>query len=96
MLLRRFALCSFPSTRAAVLQRVYFSIDANKTDGLIKNNWTREEISEIYNRPLINLIYDAASVHRKFHDPQQVQKATLLSIKTGGKFSRSFQFPSMP
>ncbi len=85
MLLRRFVASSFHLTRFEGLQRVNFSIEANKTDGLIRNNWTREEISDIYNRPLINLIYDAATVHRMFHDPQQVQKATLLSIKTGGK-----------
>eukprot|EP00960_Hanusia_phi_P030491 748651-Hanusia_phi.AAC.2 len=44
----------------------------------------KEEVAEIYNRPLINLIFDAASVHRKFHNPREVQQATLLSIKTGG------------
>jgi hypothetical protein len=85
MLLRRVGTSSFHLARVEVLQRVYFSIEAKKTDVLIRNNWTREEISDIYNRPLVNLIYDAATVHRMFHDPQQVQKATLLSIKTGGK-----------
>jgi biotin synthase-like enzyme len=84
MLLRRFASSSFHLARVEGLQRVYFSIKAKKNDVLIRNNWTREEISDIYNRPLINLVYDAATVHRMFHDPQQVQKATLLSIKTGG------------
>ena len=63
------------------------SFSVSKLDGLIRNDWTREEIGEIYNRPLINLIFDAATVHRRFHDPQQVQKATLLSIKTGGILS---------
>jgi hypothetical protein len=62
----------------------YASFSTSKSDAVIKNDWTRDEIAEIYNRPLINLIFDAATVHRKFHDPQQVQKATLLSIKTGG------------
>ena len=45
---------------------------------------TREEIREIYNKPLINLIYEAAQVHRAHHDPQEVQVSTLVSIKTGG------------
>jgi biotin synthase len=44
----------------------------------------REEIDEIYNRPLIELLYDAATVHRMHHNPREVQQATLLSIKTGG------------
>ncbi|SKC56702.1 biotin synthase BioB [Ohtaekwangia koreensis] len=50
----------------------------------IRNNWTREEIAAIYNKPVLELIYQAASVHREFHDPQEVQVCTLLSVKTGG------------
>ena len=38
----------------------------------------------LYARPLLDLVFDAASVHRRFHDPRQVQQCTLLSIKTGG------------
>ncbi|EEB06874.1 biotin synthase [Schizosaccharomyces japonicus yFS275] len=51
---------------------------------LVRNNWTREEIREIYKKPLLNLVYDAATVHRQFHDPSKIQQCTLLSIKTGG------------
>ncbi len=51
---------------------------------MIKNNWTREEITEIYNTPVLDLIYRAATVHRQNHDPQEVQVCTLLSVKTGG------------
>ena len=50
----------------------------------IRYDWTKEEILEIYNRPLIDLIYEAATVHRQHHDPTDVQVSTLLSIKTGG------------
>ena len=49
-----------------------------------KHNWTREEIIAIYNKPLMDLLYEAASIHRKNHDPNVVQVSTLLSIKTGG------------
>lgn len=49
-----------------------------------KHNWTKEEIIEVYNKPLMELLYDAASIHRKNHDPNVVQVSTLLSIKTGG------------
>lgn len=49
-----------------------------------KHDWTKEEIIEIYNKPLMELLYDAASIHRKNHDPNVVQVSTLLSIKTGG------------
>lgn len=49
-----------------------------------KHNWKKEEILEIYNKPLMELLYEAATVHRKYHDPNTVQVSTLLSIKTGG------------
>lgn len=50
----------------------------------IRNDWTREEISQIYNLPIMDLIYTAATVHRQFHDPNEIQVCTLLSVKTGG------------
>jgi biotin synthase len=50
----------------------------------IRNNWTREEIAAIYNMPVLDLMYKAATVHREFNDPQEVQVCTLLSVKTGG------------
>jgi len=49
-----------------------------------RNDWTREEIAAIYNTPVLELIYQAAGVHRHFHDPGEVQVCTLLSVKTGG------------
>ncbi|TAE09356.1 MAG: biotin synthase BioB [Bacteroidetes bacterium] len=50
----------------------------------IRNNWTRAEVAEIYNSPLLELIYQAQTVHRQYNNPQEVQVCTLLSIKTGG------------
>lgn len=50
----------------------------------IRNTWTKEEISEIYNSPLLDLIYRAATVHRENKDYSEVQISSLLSIKTGG------------
>jgi biotin synthase len=51
---------------------------------MIRNNRTIEEIKDIYNTPLLSLIYTAATVHREYHDTAEVQVCTLLSIKTGG------------
>ncbi len=51
---------------------------------MTKHDWTKEEILEIYNKPLMELLYEAATVHRNYHDPNAVQVSTLLSIKTGG------------
>jgi len=51
---------------------------------VIKNTWTRDEIAAIYNSPILDLIYRAATVHREFNDASEVQVCTLLSVKTGG------------
>lgn len=50
----------------------------------IRHNWTREEIKEIYERPLLSLVLDAAIVHKQNHVFGEVQISSLLSIKTGG------------
>ncbi|MCS7017813.1 MAG: biotin synthase BioB [Cytophagales bacterium] len=60
------------------------SISSHPSVGTIRNDWTVEEIREIYFSPLLELIYRAATVHRLYHDPQEVQICTLLSVKTGG------------
>jgi biotin synthase len=51
---------------------------------MIRKNWTIEEIQEIYELPLLELVYLAASVHRKYNNTAEVQVCTLLSVKTGG------------
>lgn len=51
---------------------------------VIRNTWTRDEITEIYNTPVLELIYRAATVHREYHEAGEVQVCTLLSVKTGG------------
>ena len=51
---------------------------------ITKHNWTTPEIIAIYNKPMMDLLYEAASIHREHHDPNVVQVSTLLSIKTGG------------
>jgi biotin synthase len=50
----------------------------------LRTDWTRAEIADIYNSPVLDLVYRAATVHRQHHDPQEVQVCTLLSVKTGG------------
>jgi biotin synthase len=51
---------------------------------MIRKDWTREQIAAIYHSPILDLIYQGASVHRQYHNPQEVQVCTLLSVKTGG------------
>ena len=51
---------------------------------VIRYNWQKSEIREIYDTPFLELIYQAASVHRQFHDSKKIQVCKLISIKTGG------------
>jgi biotin synthase len=46
--------------------------------------WTKQEILDIYNTPLMELMYKAAEVHKANHKVGEVQVSSLLSIKTGG------------
>lgn len=50
----------------------------------MRHDWTIAEIKDIYNTPLLELVYRAATVHRKYNETAEVQVCTLLSIKTGG------------
>ncbi|GAB4257486.1 MAG: biotin synthase BioB [Vicingaceae bacterium] len=50
----------------------------------MSKNWTKQEILDIYNKPLMELVYEAATIHRKYHDASKIQVSSLISIKTGG------------
>lgn len=43
-----------------------------------------QDVKTLYHRPLLDLVYEAAGVHRANHDHHEMQLCTLLSIKTGG------------
>jgi biotin synthase len=51
---------------------------------ITRHNWSKDEIIAIYNKPLMELLYEAATIHRENHDPNVVQISTLISLKTGG------------
>ena len=50
----------------------------------VRNNWTFEEVKEIYQSPVLELIVRAANVHKEYQATAEVQVCTLLSVKTGG------------
>lgn len=50
----------------------------------MKKNWTTQEILDIYNLPFLDLVFKAATIHRKYHDANKVQISSLISVKTGG------------
>jgi biotin synthase len=49
-----------------------------------RNDWTRDEIADLFALPFTELIFRAAEVHRAHHDSARIELCTLLSIKTGG------------
>ncbi|KAF8740675.1 hypothetical protein AX14_007806 [Amanita brunnescens Koide BX004] len=57
---------------------------ATSSPNATRHTWKREEIQKIYDGPLLDLVYRAASVHREHHDPNKIQLCTLMNIKTGG------------
>lgn len=59
---------SSPVARHAVAQRV----------------WTVAEVQALLELPFSELMFQAQTMHRAHFDPNQVELATLLSVKTGG------------
>ncbi|MCP3729030.1 biotin synthase BioB [Sphingomonas sp. MG17] len=51
---------------------------------MTRTDWTRDEIAALFDLPFMELVYQAATVHRATFAPNEVQLSTLLSIKTGG------------
>lgn len=49
----------------------------------IRHDWTREEVLTLFEKPLLDLLFQAQTIHRQCFTPNTVQLSTLLSIKTG-------------
>lgn len=49
-----------------------------------RKTWTKTEAQAIHDQPLMDLLFQAQTVHRANFDPNKVQMSKLLSIKTGG------------
>ncbi|MCH2038091.1 MAG: biotin synthase BioB, partial [Rickettsiales bacterium] len=49
----------------------------------IRYDWSEDEIVALFELPFNDLVFKAASIHRLFFNPNEVQVSTLLSIKTG-------------
>ena len=50
----------------------------------VRHDWTRAEVLALFDRPLMDLLFEAQAVHRRFHTANELQLSQLLSIKTGG------------
>jgi|SRR5579871_598225 len=51
---------------------------------MARHDWTIPEIEAVYTTPLLELIFQAQSIHRAHHRAGEIQGCMLLSIKTGG------------
>jgi len=49
-----------------------------------RHDWTRAQAEALYDLPFADLIFRSQSIHRRNFDPNRVEIASLLSIKTGG------------
>jgi biotin synthase len=49
-----------------------------------RHDWTLEEVEGLLELPLVELVFRAAEVHRRWFDPTELQISQLLSVKTGG------------
>ncbi|MDN3398157.1 biotin synthase BioB [Psychrobacter sp. APC 3426] len=48
-----------------------------------QNTYSREDIAQLFDLPLMDLLLQAQTIHRKHFSANEVQISTLLSIKTG-------------
>lgn len=55
--------------------------DPSGTD--VRHDWTIDEVRALFRLPFNDLLFQAQTVHRRYHDANAVQVSTLLSIKTG-------------
>jgi biotin synthase len=58
-------------------------VDNSSTAEARRGRPSRDEVAALFARPLLDLVFDAQSVHRLHFDPNTVQVSTLLSVKTG-------------
>lgn len=63
-------------------QTVQSTVQFTKNQG-VRHNWTREEVSALFDLPFNDLLFQAQVVHRQYFNPNHVQVSTLCSIKTG-------------
>jgi biotin synthase len=58
--------------------------EGNDTTARPRHDWSGSEAERLYALPFADLVFRAQTVHRQNFDPNHVETASLLSIKTGG------------
>ncbi|KAF8168287.1 biotin synthase, BioB [Crassisporium funariophilum] len=75
---------TLPSRHLPLVRALATAAPSRPANSVTRHNWRKEEIQEIYDTPLLDLVFRSAAVHRQHQDPSKVQLCTLMNIKTGG------------
>jgi biotin synthase len=67
-----------------MVQAAEMTRNDSRTIDSIRHDWGRAEAEALYDLPFADLMFQAQSIHRRNFDPNHVETASLLSIKTGG------------
>ena len=54
-----------------------------KINNTLRHDWASDEAKSLIDQPLLDLIYQAQTIHRSNFPKNEIQKSKLLSIKTG-------------
>ncbi len=73
-----------PTTIDRSRHQIMGQMEARPAPAPVRTDWSVDELVAIYETPLLDLIDRASQVHRQNHDPREIQRASLFSIKTGG------------
>ncbi|MFM1859724.1 MAG: biotin synthase [Pseudomonadota bacterium] len=57
---------------------------SSRPDETQLRNWNTQAVVDLFERPFLDLLFQAQQVHRAHQPHNEVQLSTLLSIKTGG------------
>jgi biotin synthase len=59
-------------------------MSSHRDPALPRHDWTLDQVEALFDLPFSELVFQAASIHRRWFDPSEIQISRLLSIKTGG------------
>src|SRR5258708_33380906 len=78
------ALSMIISRRTNLMSHVVEARHESPEAKAVRSDWDRAEAEALYALPFADLMFRAQSIHRAHFDPNHVETASLLSIKTGG------------
>lgn len=58
--------------------------ESEKLPPIDEANWTKHQVLELFEKPFLELIYQAQTIHQQFFPKATMQLSTLLNIKDGG------------